>query len=273
MKELTMEITDRCSLNCVQCSTRAGPDGDTFFSVEDVARYLGQFRDFDVVRVSGGEPFEHPELDRIVKFIEGQGKQVQIMSCGVKERRPIPLEDMRAIAPYVDEVVWSMHGLDPKHDQIVTGDKQYMWYPPYWDHLCDSFDHANLAGIRSSFQTVVMKDNFDDLTDIAWAMRVFREGTGKPYHWHILRFVKQGRGQDNAAQALDPQQAYELPSRVRALARANGLQITYTNSFDECNCESGTMKAVVTCKRKVIPCSALKYDEKTDGRFACKYRL
>ena len=59
-------------------------------------------------------------------------------------------------------------------------------------------------------------------------------------NWHILRFVKQGRGKINSNQVLDEGQLESLPELVNKLkARYSNLNISYTNSFDQKKCDCG----------------------------------
>lgn len=62
MKELTLEITNKCYLNCSWCSSSSVPNG---YLVPDDKVYalLKKYRpECDVVRFSGGEPTLHPEI-------------------------------------------------------------------------------------------------------------------------------------------------------------------------------------------------------------------
>ena len=207
------------------------------------------------------------------------------MSCGLKNRRTIPQETMKAIRPYVKEIIFSMHGTDPTHDQIVASDPIYQNHPPYWDYVCDSSDNARWEAIPVSFQTVVMKFNYDNLKEMAKFMHLHSHITNEATKWHILRFVKQGRGLENKEQALSDEQLEALPELLESFKTPNmipymqgdsNVKITYSNSFDMETCECGSRKAVVTCYGEVIACSALKYMvEKTfsSGKFVCKERL
>jgi len=194
MKELTIEITDKCSLNCLHCSTKAGLNGKIFLSLDDIEGYLERFHDFEVVRLSGGEPFEHPQIVDLCKLVKDYGRISKILSIGVKNRREFDETLMREVKPYLDEIVFSMHGYYNVHDSIVTSDKQWTRQLPYWDMMCDSFDSARAAGIPISFQTVLMKNNYEDLRNMALNMWSFKKCGRENYKWHILRFVKQGRG-------------------------------------------------------------------------------
>jgi len=280
MKELTIEITNHCPLNCLHCSTRAGKDGSLYMPLDEVERYIGIFKDFDTVRISGGEPFEHPDLSDILKLIKSDRRKTVVLSCGVTQREDefpheIRPEQMKALAPNIDEIVFSMKGFYDVHDQIVTSDEHWTRQPSYWDMMIDSCENAQRAGIEISYHTVLMKSNFEDLRNIALAVSCSRLEITPPdkrYHLHILRFVKQGRGKDNPDQALDEDQLKALPGLAAELEERFGIRITYTNSFQQKVCDCGSAKAVVTIQGEIIPCSALKHGGGA-GKYACRYRI
>jgi len=165
-----------------------------------------------------------------------------------------------------------MHGMDPLHDQIVTSDQIYVRHPPYWDYVCDSADNAILVGIPISFHTVVMQDNYSELEEIAKCMHYYSETLRKPTSWHLLRFVKQGRGLNNSEQALNEKQVENLPKLIHAFLKRYNLDITCSDSFAGITCNCKSLKQVITCYGESIPCSALKYGGK-EKKFGCKDRL
>jgi len=75
MKELTIEITDRCSLSCLFCSTKASKAGNIFISPDRVKEILADYPSFGSVRLSGGEPFENPSLKQILEVIKQQDRK------------------------------------------------------------------------------------------------------------------------------------------------------------------------------------------------------
>ena len=273
MKKLTIEITNRCSLKCPQCSTEEGNDGKVFVSMKSVAESLERFPDFKAVRISGGEPFMHPEIVGLAKLVHEQNRRVQILSCGVWYHKPIPKSLMLEISPYADEIIFSMQGYYSQHDSIVTSDKDWLSHPPYWDMLCDTVDNTILAGIPISFQTVVMKSNYDYLRDIALCVSGISRASDQGVDWRILRFVKQGRGAIHPDQALDAEQMQGLAKRIKELSNEFGISITCSNSFEQKRCGCGSEKAVVTYDGEIIPCSALKHGSDAKGKFQCRNRI
>lgn len=126
---------------------------------------------------------------------------------------------------------------------------------------------------RISFQTVAMQDNFNELERICRTLGSMKGYFKHDVYWHILRYVKQGRGAENKEQALTQEQADGLAEFVESLRKKYGIQISYTNSFEENKCECGSRKAVVTSHGEVIACSALKKMEKTGKAFPCRERI
>lgn len=271
MKELTLEITNRCSLSCMHCSTVADKKGGIFFSLEKIEQYLESFPDSDVVRLSGGEPFEHPLIIEAAELIHDEGKKAHILSCGVQQGNEIPDRVIEEISPFLEEIIFSIHGCCSGHDQIVTPGEDWKKEKPY-SCMMNSAYNAYLAGLPLSFQTVLMRQNYGCLEEIAKEICRLEEYAKQRPKWHILRFVRQGRGALHPEQALGDDEIEKLPVIARTLSEKYNIPITYSASFEqeECRCSE---KAVVTCYDEVIQCSALKYGADPRGEFPCRPRL
>jgi MoaA/NifB/PqqE/SkfB family radical SAM enzyme len=273
MKELTVEITDKCSLKCLFCSTLARKCRNTHITPEKMADILDKYPDFRQVRLSGGEPFEHPRLEELLEMLKERERITTLLSCGVKNDRVIPEKFLEQIEPLIHDIVFSYHGFYDEHERIVTSNRPFHLTYPYWDMMMDSADNANWVGIPVSFQTVAIQQNYDKLGAMAKTMGDLKNGCRIDLSWHILRFVKQGRGALNANQALTVEQAAELPKKAREWQKQYDVEITCTHSYDNSRCDCGDEKAVVTITGEEIPCSALKYGSKEKGKFACRKRL
>jgi MoaA/NifB/PqqE/SkfB family radical SAM enzyme len=272
MKELTIEITNRCSLDCLFCSTLAGKKGNIFVSPKQVEEILDKHPTFQKVRISGGEPFENPQLEKILETVFGKGRQCQVLSCGVKQDKEIPEEIFTRIAPLVKDIVFSYHGFYTDHEEIVRPRTPFHERYPYWDYMMDSAENAYYAKIPVSFQTVVIGKNYDKLEDIAKTIGGLRKVMPRIGEWHLLRFVPQGRGSAQFSQALTKEQNNSLPGLVEEWRKNYNLPISYTHAFDMKECDCGSEKAVVTVTGDEIPCSALKYGAKPGCKFPCLKR-
>ena len=86
MAELTLEITSKCNLNCWWCSANAGPDG-VHCRIDWVLKQLSDNAGkYDTVRISGGEPTLHPEIDVIIKFAKEKYKYKTVVLLTNGER-------------------------------------------------------------------------------------------------------------------------------------------------------------------------------------------
>ena len=80
IKELTYEIIGTCDLNCIHCSTMSTKKRTDKVELEEFKRNILLFVDFNVIRLSGGEPFHHPDIIKMVDFALEQRKRVEILS-------------------------------------------------------------------------------------------------------------------------------------------------------------------------------------------------
>jgi len=83
MKELTLEITNKCNQNCPWCSSSSVLDGRH----NPVRKMVGILENYqnecDTVRISGGEPTLHPDLSLIVRRAKELKYRVVLLTTGV----------------------------------------------------------------------------------------------------------------------------------------------------------------------------------------------
>lgn len=123
MKELTIEITNQCSLNCLHCSTNAIKNGKIFFTtdqIKQIKQILDKFVDFDKIKISGGEPFQHPQISKILKTIKNRGKFIEVLSSGVYFEKEIPKKMLTSSKDLIDDIVFSIYGDKIIHNKILN---------------------------------------------------------------------------------------------------------------------------------------------------------
>jgi len=60
LERLEIEVTRRCPLRCIHCSTRAGPEtSSNDLSFKDIIKVISEFSELggSMITVTGGEPF------------------------------------------------------------------------------------------------------------------------------------------------------------------------------------------------------------------------
>lgn len=93
MKELTLEITNKCVQQCPWCSSSSIPNG-ILTSRETLLHLLKKYRvDCDVVRFSGGEPTLHPSLPDLLFYAKRLEYRVILLTNGLKMNRALESVD------------------------------------------------------------------------------------------------------------------------------------------------------------------------------------
>ena len=279
-KELTYEILGKCSLNCIHCSTIACPERNDFASFEEFCRNIEEFSEYGIVRLSGWEPFHHPDIVKMVDFMHERWINIEILSSGTVDKKPISREKLEPLVGKVDNIVFSMHGYCEDYHRIVNPKFQYGH--PYWDDMMDSVEECASLWISFSFQAVIMKENADKLEDIVKNVallnhlyyRNIRKGKFKKIWIHFLRYIKQWRWLDNNVESPDKEILNNLPYQFNLWQKIHDTPITFSSNFEFKDCDCSSKKIVICADCSIIPCSALKWAGAYSAkRFACIPRL
>lgn len=68
MSEITIELTDYCPHTCPFCSSKAGPNGKRYITMQTIRSLVTD--KYDVINLSGGEPLAHPLLWPIIQYCQ-----------------------------------------------------------------------------------------------------------------------------------------------------------------------------------------------------------
>ncbi len=83
MKEVTVEITNRCPFECPTCSSSSTPDGK-HLDYEIIIEFLDSIKDISIINISGGEPMLHPRVGDIVLYCLSRASEVWFCSNFVR---------------------------------------------------------------------------------------------------------------------------------------------------------------------------------------------
>jgi MoaA/NifB/PqqE/SkfB family radical SAM enzyme len=79
---LCVELTVKCPLRCIHCSANAAPERNLFQEVERLSACIEELGSLTEIYLSGGEPLEHPDIERIVEMASGVAPVVVAYSSG-----------------------------------------------------------------------------------------------------------------------------------------------------------------------------------------------
>ena len=121
---LDIEVTERCSMKCVDCSNlmqyyKKPIDSDTNLLLSSLHKIFAAVDRIDDARVLGGEPFMYRDLPVILNFLSEQSKapRVTVYSNGTF----IPRDDILAALrhPKIEVEITDYDELSRKHNEMV----------------------------------------------------------------------------------------------------------------------------------------------------------
>ena len=190
-RKLCWWITEKCNENCKYCF-RALNSINTF-TLEEHMKILERIIEFGTEQItwSGGEALLVPHATELIKYAKEHGIYNKITTNG-KLLTPEKIEELK---PYIDLVALSIDSLkDETNIDLGRGIE-------HRKTVVDRIQHLMSAGVKVDVNTVVMKQNINDLDEMG---SFFRENpiSGK---WKLMTF---------------------FPVRERALANKEMLEIS-----------------------------------------------
>ena len=267
LKELCLELTDRCPQLCLHCSSNSCPSCTAFLSRDLVSRLLREAASLGAQQISfgGGEPFVAPLLDEALEMASGLGMRAEVYTCGIRASggQVVPLERERlarlAALPNL-KLVFSFHGADPAlHDSLTQ-------VPGSFGATSASLANALSEGIECEMNFVPVRPNafsFRAVVELAQALNIPKVS--------VLRFVPQGRGLDNRSRlelSREEEDTFiqellelrsQVPLEIRTGSPFNG--IVPGNAIP---CRAGAQKLVVQADGNVLPCEVFKHRRTRD---------
>ena len=187
LRFLFFELTDKCNLNCLHCGSSCTGNNSNFLSAELVQKTLQSVANrYDphkiMICITGGEPFLHPDLFRIISMAHQSGFVVGITSNGtlINEEKAHQLKEAG-----LETIAISVDGLYDVHD-IFRRSKGC------FDKAISGIRALQSVGIEPQVISVIHKENFFQLNDMYDFFQ--KEGI---YSWRISNNEPIGRGIEN----------------------------------------------------------------------------
>ena len=155
-----LEITDYCNFNCKWCFANASSIRQpVHMGLEDAKKIIGMLADAGTkqLTLSGGEPTLHPHLRDIVSFANGRGMVVHMNTNGYILTRKLASELRKA---GLSQVQINIDSLDSGRHDSIRGRKGS------FQRAVQALKNARAAGITCASQTVLTKDNENEIVEI-----------------------------------------------------------------------------------------------------------
>lgn len=184
---ICLEITTRCPLACTHCSADAAPSRTEFYPLENLASLLAHLPRLRELYLSGGEPFEHPELGEMVALARQHSDRVVAYTSGtcIDAGAVVPL-DAATIASLailgLHRVDISMYSTVPAEHDAVTR------VPGSFAVMMESIERLRMLGLAFGVHFVPLVAKGERSSSVHSLAR----GLGAT-RFHALALAHQGR--------------------------------------------------------------------------------
>jgi radical SAM protein with 4Fe4S-binding SPASM domain len=258
LRELCLEIVSSCPMNCNHCSNDSTlQEKLEFYEIKSIIDDFSDLRG-QILEISGGEPLEHIDLLKIIRYAKTRGLEVRLYTSGLVSQRDEFISINNKLATCLknsglDKIIFNIEGSTSTTHELVTG------LNGSYKKAMESISTAIAAGLWAGIHFVPTKLNF---REIGHAIEI--SNTLGVSEFAILRFVPQGRGLMNREKLELSHQEYEelfyvlnkikLPSRIRIGHPFN----CFISDSESSECIAGKSLCLIRPNGDVVPCPAFK---------------
>lgn len=262
LREITIELTQQCPNSCLYCSSMSSPARTTMLNYGQIVRVIDDAIALGAkaVSLSGGEPFQHHDVLRIIDHIWSKGLQCLVYTSGIvleQDMTPksLPDEILSSIMGKVTKLIVNVEAADELTYNTIMGTNF-----SGFQLMQDTIRKAIAMDITVEAHVVPMKLNVQQLPKIIGLcsqMGIRRVS--------FLRLVVQGRASANKEWILLSDEETTFAKYLIAnSAKENKSNIRLGIPFSDCtkriNCLTGIAKLDIRYDGKVYPCEAFKND-------------
>ncbi len=269
LRELALDVTDRCPMTCLHCSANSTPYLDRFLPFDKAGQVIRDAVELglEILSFTGGEPLLHPQLTQMIGLAHSLGvKDIRIFTSGLRfslaRAAPMDASVVESLASAgLSKILFNLQGPSPEiHEKITLT-------PGSFRAVMSDTELCKKHGLYVGFHFVPMKYNWDSLPELVHLARdrsVDEIG--------ILMFVPQGRGAANGDRLqLEQKELLAFLALAGDLIKGDGkpklrLGCPFNSlaallpSWPEKRCPAGSDMCHVLIDGSVAPCSAFKYE-------------
>ncbi|MEL1135560.1 radical SAM protein [Desulfitobacterium sp. THU1] len=250
LKEMKVEVTKKCPLACVHCSSDSNENQVTEITIEKCLELIKQAIDLGIkeLSISGGEPLVWNGIDSIVKFACDNGLNVNLYTSGNVNNINEVFKNLSIAG--LTTAIFSLYSDKREEHNRVTRKKDS------FDDTLAAIEAANKNGIATEIHFVALKKSYHKLEDVVR----FSSGLGVR-RVSVLRFVPQGRG--TMLEVLSKEENYKLATTIRRL-REEGFEVRTGSPYnvlllnENPKCMAARDRLIISSDLKIYPCDAFK---------------
>ena len=185
LEELCLEVTNKCPLRCLHCSSNSSPTARQELKLKEIKRIIDDFKSLGgkVLEISGGEPLLHKDIFKIIEYGKSKKLEIRLYTNGIY-LNAASVKELARIG--LDKVLLGVYGASPVVHDKITGQKGSFF------KTIKTIKNLKQKGIYVGIHFVPMKISYRELGSLAEMAKSIGAD-----ELAILRFVPQGRGEEN----------------------------------------------------------------------------
>lgn len=260
--DLTIEITKKCPLNCLMCSSNGGIPHPNELTVYELKRIIDDAHELGTRTIifSGGEPFEHPYLIELCEHAKCYDLGVCIYTSGnvssedysIKPIDESTLSYLRKIS--INKIIFGLQGPNKEVHDSITG------VQGSFSNTIISIKRVVRESTPAEIHFVPVKMNYKTLPRMITLAKKLQVDKIS-----VLRFVAHGRGEaNNSILKLEPHEQLVLKSILREMLASKTPRVRIGTPFNVFGllegsyCTVGKTRATIRADGLVFPCEAMK---------------
>lgn len=261
LNEISIEILQRCPNRCIYCSSHSNPQAAHIISFETIKGIIDDAKALGckTVCLSGGEPFLHPQILKIISYIAQQHLTCYVYTSGIYMKDEVysslPYEYIESVRGIVDKIIFNVEADTPTlYNRIMGTDVDG------FNLMKKSIEDCVSCGLNVETHVVPMRINFNHLKSIF--EMCYQLGVSKV---SILRLVLQGRALENLPLVkLSSEENREVTKMIKTLNDVYRgkvrIGLPYSDSNCRIYCKAASDKINVRYDGNVYPCEVFKDD-------------
>lgn len=262
IKDISFEITQKCLNNCVHCSSCSDNYCNRQINYETICKTVDSMPGIGVKRVclSGGEPFLHPDLEKVVAYIKNKGIEVNIYSSGILEENgktaPVSTERLLKLKGCgLSKIMFNLQSTSEEGYDRITGTNGR------FPIVKESIRNAVEAGLYNEIHFVPMKFNLGDIDNM---IKFAKDNNVNKVSF--LKLVPHGRALANKELIqLSSEETIELRNKLENIKSEHiRIGIPLSLDFESDLCHAARSKLYIKFDGTVYGCEAFKYIRQLD---------
>ena len=258
-KELLIEITNKCPLNCVFCSSHSNLRKNSFINKKTIKKILLDAKRLRIekIQLSGGEPFQHPDIDELIGFILDKNFELEIYTCGSVfsngnyQSIPEDIQNKYRKSPNLT-LRFNFQTIDKEVYGLLTQSNFAL------ENVINSIKSVEKFKIKTEVHIIPTNLNISQLDETI----DFLLNELKVTHIKILRLIFHGRAKEHSKDLIfDEKALYQNILRLKQKYSNNKVEIGTAFSIlsNSCiDCQAIISKYMITTDLKLFPCTAFK---------------